>query len=338
MSYETLNKITEKYVLLVDSYISDILKGEPELLYKAAMHLIKAGGKRLRPMITLASSKALGGATSEAKAVYYASAIEILHNFSLVHDDIMDNDDFRRGIPTVHKVYGINWALLAGDLMFSYAFLTPYLAIKSGADEKEVSKAIEVIAEGSKKIAEGQGYDILFEKTWDVDEKDYLKMIYLKTGALIEASSKLGGIASNSDNEVIELLGEYGRFTGLAFQIRDDILGVFGDPEKTGKPVYNDLRRGKKTILVLYATSRKKEWKEFFTKLFNGNQSDEEIRQAADIIKESGSLRYAEELAKSYYNNALEKLDSIEKLGIIKDEESFKALKELAEFSINRDK
>ncbi|MFP3229790.1 MAG: polyprenyl synthetase family protein [Caldisphaera sp.] len=338
MVYETLNKVGEKYALLIDSYISDILRGEPEDLYKAAMHLIKAGGKRLRPMITLASSRALGGASSEAKAVYYAAAVEILHNFSLVHDDIMDNDDFRRGIPTVHKVYGVNLAILAGDLMFSYAFLTPYLAIKAGADNNEIAKAVEVIGEGSRKIAQGQGYDIMFEKTWDVDEKDYLKMIYLKTGALIEASSKLGGIASNSDDEIVELLGEFGRFVGLAFQIRDDILGVFGDPAKTGKPIFNDLKRGKKTILVLYASKRKEEWKKFFIKLFSGNQSDENIKEAADIIKESGSLNYAEELAKNYYNNAIDKLDSIEKNGIVKDEESFKSLRELAEFSINRDK
>ncbi|MGC8567016.1 MAG: polyprenyl synthetase family protein [Caldisphaera sp.] len=338
MEYSTLNKITDKYVSLIDSYIYDIMKGEPEKLYKASLHLIKAGGKRLRPMIVLASSKALGGPQAEAKAIYYATSIEILHNFSLVHDDIMDNDDFRRGIPTVHKVYGLSWALLAGDLMFSYAFLIPYLAKKAGADDVEISKAVEVIGESSKKIAEGQGFDIMFEKTWEVDEKDYLKMIYLKTGALIEGSSKLGGIASGSSEDIIELMGEYGRFVGLAFQIRDDIIGIFGDPQKTGKPIYNDLRRGKKTILVLYAANRKKEWKDLFMKIFEGNATEEMIKEGADIIKESGALNYAESLSNIFSSLAVEKIESISSLGTIKDDESLQALKELAFFSSNREK
>jgi len=336
MEYESLNKVMEKYYNLVDSYIFEIMRGEPKELYDASMHLIKGGGKRLRPIIVLATSRALGGARAEAKAIYYATSVEVLHNFSLVHDDIMDNDDYRRGRPTVHRLYGVPMAILAGDLMFSYAFEVPYLAMKAGATEAEVSRAVSVIVEASKKIAEGQGFDMIFEKTWDIGEKDYLKMIALKTAALIEASSKLGGIASGSSNEVIEVLGQYGKFVGLSFQIRDDILGIFGDPKVTGKPQYSDLIRGKKTILVLYASSRKKEWRELFERIFEGNASEEMIKEGADVIKESGALDYAEKLAESYSNNAIERVESLFSMGKVEEEEYLEALKELALFSSHR--
>ncbi|MCE4608274.1 MAG: polyprenyl synthetase family protein [Caldisphaeraceae archaeon] len=337
-NHAALDVMVEKYRNLIDSYIFDIMKGEPETLYKASTHLIKGGGKRLRPIIVLVSSRALGGPRAEAKAIYYATAIEVLHNFSLVHDDIMDNDDYRRGIPTVHKVYGIPTAILAGDLMFSYAFAIPYLAKKAGASDSEVLRAVNVIVEGSKRIAEGQGFDMLFEETWEIGEKDYLRMIYLKTAALIEASSRLGGIASGSSDEIVELIGQYGRLVGLSFQIKDDILGVFGDPKVTGKPRYSDLIRGKKTILVLYAASRKKEWKEFFKKIFEGDSSEETIKEGADIIKESGALDYAQKLAKNYSDNAVERLETIHSMGAIKEEEYFDALKDIAVFSFWRNK
>ncbi|MGC9112645.1 polyprenyl synthetase family protein [Acidilobus sp.] len=338
MTFDDMNELVEKYVPLVNSDIYDVVKGAPEELYKASLHLIKAGGKRLRPLVVLAAARALGGVDAEARAIPLASAVEIFHNFTLVHDDIMDNDDFRRGVPTVHKVYGVPLAITAGDLMFSLSFASILRSLEKGLDEEYVIKAVQALTEASRKVAEGQGYDMLFERSWDVDAEDYLRMIYLKTGALVEASAKLGAIAAKAKDEVIETMGEYGRLVGLAFQIRDDILGVFGDPSKTGKPVYSDLRRGKKTILVLKAASSNERVKELLIDVFNGNSSEEKLKEAAEAIKSAGALDYVQSLANSYSRLAVEKLDMLKASGLIVDEKAYRALKDLAVFSAQREK
>lgn len=338
MTFESMNDLVNHYVPLVNSEIYSVLSGSPEDLYKASLHLIKAGGKRLRPLVVLASARALGGLEAEARALPLASAVEIFHNFTLVHDDIMDNDDFRRGVPTVHKVYGVPLAITAGDLMFSFAFLEILRSAETGLEDSYIVKAVSALAEASRKVAEGQGYDMLFEKTWDVDPEDYLKMIYLKTGALIEASAKLGAIAAKARDEVVEAMGEYGRLVGLAFQIRDDILGIFGDPSKTGKPVYSDLRRGKKTLLVLKAASSSPEARKLLAEIFSGSSSEEKLAAAADLIKRTGALEFAENLSRSYSEMAIERLEMLKSSGLIVDEKAYNALKDLAIFSATRDK
>ncbi|ADL18739.1 Farnesylgeranyl diphosphate synthase [Acidilobus saccharovorans 345-15] len=338
MTFDDMNELVEKYVPLVNSDIYDVVKGAPEELYNASLHLIKAGGKRLRPLVVLATARALGGVDAEARAIPLASAVEIFHNFTLVHDDIMDNDDFRRGVPTVHKVYGVPLAITAGDLMFSLSFASILRSLEKGLDEEYVIKAVQALTEASRKVAEGQGYDMLFERSWNVDAEDYLRMIYLKTGALVEASAKLGAIAAKAKDEVIETMGEYGRLVGLAFQIRDDILGVFGDPSKTGKPVYSDLRRGKKTILALKAASSNEKVKELLIDIFNGDSSEEKLKEAAEAIKSTGALDYAQGLANSYSRLAVEKLDMLKASGLIVDEKAYRALRDLAVFSAQREK
>lgn len=338
MPYETLDQLTKKYVPLIDSRLLEVLKGAPEELYRASAHLIKGGGKRLRPLVVLMAARALGGADAEVRAVPLALAVEVFHNFTLVHDDIMDNDDFRRGIPTVHRVFGVPMAITAGDLMFAISFLEILDSQLVGLPVDLVARSVRVLADAAKKVAEGQAYDMLFEKTWDVSPSDYLNMIYLKTSALIEASAKLGAIAAKAKDEVIETMGDYGRLVGLAFQIRDDILGVFGDPSKTGKPVYNDLRRGKKTLLVIYAASKSQEARQLLSEIFSGNADEDKLRRAAELIKETGALQYAESLAASYSQLAIDKLVTLRDAGYVKDEVAYEALKELAAFSAEREK
>ncbi|MGC9071121.1 MAG: polyprenyl synthetase family protein [Acidilobus sp.] len=338
MPFETLDEVSKKYIPLIDSKILEALKGSPEELYKASAHLIKAGGKRLRPLIVILTARALGGIEAEARAIPLAVAVEIFHNFTLVHDDIMDNDDFRRGIPTVHKVYGIPMAITAGDLMFAMSFLSMFDSLTSGLQEGFVAKSVKVLADAARKVAEGQAYDLLFERTWDVGPNDYLTMIYLKTSALIEASAKLGALASQAKDELVESMGEFGRLVGLAFQIRDDILGVFGDPAKTGKPVYGDLRRGKKTLLVMYAASRSEEARQLLSEVFAGSYDENKLKRTAELIKETGALDYAEGLANSYSQLAMERLVTLRKGGYVVDEAAYEALKELALFSSQREK
>ena len=185
-------------------------------------------------------------------------------------------------------------------------------------------------------MSEGQALDMMFESTWDVTARDYLDMIYLKTGALIEASAAMGALVASGDESYIEAARQYGRLVGVAFQIRDDYLGVYGDPSKTGKPVYSDLRRGKKTILVLYALEHLPAEKAERLRSLIGREgaSEEELEEAAALIRESGAPRYAMDLAMEMARNAASILDELP----IEDSRAAEALRELASFVVEREK
>ncbi len=348
VEYKVLNSLREKFASRVDWFVrSHVARGAPRDLYKAALHLFNAGGKRFRPFIVLAVASMLGGSEAEERALPLAAAVELFHTYTLIHDDIMDNDDFRRGVPTVHKKWGIPFAILAGDLDYALTLKSLTLALPSESKAEGFERALfwkqvlEIVAEASVKVAEGQALDMSFEGTCDVDYNDYLEMIYLKTGALIEASAKLGAVAADpSDAYTIRMVGAYGKFVGVAFQIRDDILGIFGDPEKTGKPVYSDLRRGKKTVLVLYALSHASPTdRDKLLRVLRGEVSDEDsLREAADIVRRSGALEYAERLSADLVNTAKSILDRMEKAGKIANWEALTALRELAEYTITREK
>lgn len=337
---ERLSRALAAYASLVDSYLWEKLRGAPEYIYKASTHLLRAGGKRVRPSITLAAASMLGGPVALSKAIPLAGAVEAIHNFSLIHDDIMDRDDFRRGVPTVHKVWGEAAAILAGDLLFAQAYAMVEDSLERGLTHSYAVDAYRTLAEASVKLSEGQAYDMMFEETWDVGVRDYLNMIYLKTGALLEASARLGAISAEAGRDVAHAMGEYGRLVGLAFQIRDDILGVFGDPEKTGKPVYNDLRRGKKTILLIY-TAEKAGRGKVEQLLSEGKYED-----LASLIRETGALAYAEELARGYMERALEILRGLREArgeaglegGMVRDPEAAGFLEDLARFVVEREK
>ncbi|MEB3774648.1 MAG: polyprenyl synthetase family protein [Desulfurococcales archaeon] len=329
---EGLSNRLKDLAVLVNTYLAEKLRGAPENVYMAATHLIRAGGKRVRPAVTLATAKMLGGGEAVARALPLAAAVEVLHNFTLIHDDIMDQDEYRRGVPTVHKVWGVPMAILAGDLLYAYTFRMALESRDNGLKPRRTIYALKILADASVKVSEGQAYDMMYEDRWDVDVDDYLKMVYLKTAALIEASAMLGAIAGNADRSLVALMGEYGKLVGLAFQIRDDILGVFGDPKKTGKPVYSDLRRGKKTLLLIY-TVRKLGGYEEVSKMLSEGKYDE----VAELIKESGALSYAEDLARRYMERAVEIIDSIDELEV-RDEESRSFLSSLARFVVEREK
>jgi geranylgeranyl diphosphate synthase type I len=240
-----------KVASMVDGYIYATVKGEPKELYDAALHLIRAGGKRLRPAIVVAVAQALGEPVD--KALPFAASVELVHNFTLIHDDIMDRDEFRRGVPTVHKLWGEPLAITAGDLLFAKAFEALSGALERGVPAERVARAARVLAHATAVIAEGQAMDLMFEEKEEVGLDEYLVMIYKKTGALFEASAVLGGLTATDEEYVIEELANFGRSLGIAFQIRDDILGIVGKEEEIGKPVYSDIREGKKTLPILYA-------------------------------------------------------------------------------------
>jgi len=323
------------YARRVDEYIYRTVRGTPKQLYEASLHLIRAGGKRIRPFITMAAARMLSGPSAEPRALPLAAAVELFHNFTLIHDDIIDKDELRRGVPTTHVKYGLEWAILAGDLLFAESFRVMEDALERGLGYDDLGRASRILAIAAKRVSEGQALDMSFERRWDVSVHDYLEMIYLKTGALIEASAMLGGVAAMSDDEELQLLGEYGRLVGVAFQIKDDILGVFGDPEKTGKPVYSDLRQGKKTILVLYAMEHLGEdGRRRIQSVVGKAAAEEEYAEVADLIRESGALKYAEEKALGMSRLAVEILDSLDAV----DGEARSALRELAIYVVEREK
>ncbi len=317
----------------IDDLIFKLLEGQPRDLYEASMHLLKAGGKRLRPVLLLAIAKGYG--LNEEKALPAAAAVELLHNFTLVHDDIMDRDMFRRNVPTVHSIWGEALAILAGDLLFSKAFEAIMMLEEKGIRHDLVVKAAKKLAWASTTVAEGQALDMDFEKRNDVTEQEYMIMIEKKTAALFKASAEIGAIIANAGDKEVEYIGEFARNTGIAFQIVDDILGITADESKLGKPVLSDIREGKRTILVIYTLSKlsNEERNEFLRILGNRNATLEELRRAAEMIKSSGAIDYAKNIAANYVSKAISYL---EKSDINKD--IAEMLKEFAEYIIKREK
>lgn len=219
---------------------------DPNGLYEPVRHIMSIKGKRFRPMLLLMACDMFGGDVKNA--LNAAFAIEIFHNFTLVHDDVMDNADIRRGIESVHKKYGLNAAILAGDAMLSYSY--KYLMRLSSP---RLHEALDVFTKTSIQIFEGQQMDLDFEKRTDVSVPEYLKMIEYKTSVLLAASLQIGGIAANASNEDQARLYEFGLNLGLSFQIKDDWLDTFGEKNKVGKKIGGDIIQNKKTYLLTTA-------------------------------------------------------------------------------------
>jgi geranylgeranyl diphosphate synthase type I len=318
----------------INKFLSTII---PKDLKEASIHLTECGGKMLRPSLAILSCKSFGG--SKKNIIKTAAAIELIHTFSLIHDDIMDNDDFRRGKQSVHKVWDKNIAILAGDTLFSKAFeLISYS--KDDVNSLEyIHQTIATVADACVKICEGQALDMGFEKNFNINESDYLEMIFKKTAALIAAATKSGAIIAGANTDEINTIYEYGKLIGLAFQIQDDYLDLVADEETLGKPVGSDIVEGKMTIVIVHALENGSS--EDKQKLIDILSSDNEnntkteknnISIAMDILNKYGSITYATDLAQKYVNDAKELLN------ILNDSPSKDALISLADFVINRDK
>ena len=217
----------------------------PKELYEPVNYILTLGGKRLRPLLVLMGCDLFNSKISKALPV--AMAVEIFHNFTLLHDDIMDAAPIRRGKPTVHVKYNVNTGILSGDVMVikAYQFLEEVKSAKLKAQLLKIFNKMAI------EVCEGQQYDMNFENRNDVTIPEYLRMIELKTSVLIAAAFQMGALLGGATEGVAEKLYEFGRNVGIAFQIQDDILDTYGDPEKFGKKVGGDIVRNKKTYLVL---------------------------------------------------------------------------------------
>ncbi len=220
---------------------------QPRELYEPINYIMDLGGKRIRPLLTLLGYHLF--ADDYQRALPAALAVEIFHNFSLVHDDIMDESPLRRGNPTVHQRFGTNTGILAGDLMLIYA----YEFLTRTDNPAAIPAMVATLSKVAIKVCEGQQYDVNFENQSQVFLSDYLDMIEKKTAVLLAGALELGAQAAGAPNDDRRHLAEFGRLTGIAFQIQDDYLDIFGEPDKVGKRTGNDIVKNKKTALYLLA-------------------------------------------------------------------------------------
>ena len=289
----------------VNKFLGIKLKGTPKQLYEAAAYLIVNGGKRLRPFMVMKSCQILGGKISDSLPA--ASAVEMIHNFTLVHDDIMDNDEMRHGVPTVHKKFGLPVAILAGDVLFSKAY---QILSDSKLPTKQVNDLVSRLAKACVDVCEGQILDIKMAEAKKIpSQADYIKMIEKKTAALFDVSCSMGAICAKAKQSDIAKLSSFGKNLGIAFQITDDLIGVMGDAKVTKKPVGNDLREGKKSLpIVLAITKSKGNDKKIILKSFgNAKASKKDIEKAVKAIRALGiekivrkqALHYSEKAQKS---------------------------------------
>jgi geranylgeranyl diphosphate synthase, type II len=239
-----------RYKTLVDKKLASLIrKKAPASLYEPAQYVLDAGGKRIRPLLVMLACEAVGGTAKQA--LNAAVAIEVLHNFTLVHDDIMDNAAARRGRPTVHTKWDSNVAILTGDALVAEAY-----RVLLKTDTPAIAHVADLFTEGVIEVCEGQAYDKVFESRRDVTLDEYMLMIAKKTGKLVAISSEIGAVIGGGSAPNVRILRQYGELIGRAFQIQDDLLDVVADEKTFGKRIGGDIVEGKKTFLLLKALER----------------------------------------------------------------------------------
>ncbi len=277
---------------------------QPEELYKPIEYIMQLGGKRLRPVLTLMANDMFGG--ESPKAIKAALAIEMFHNFTLVHDDIMDNADIRRGQPTVHIKWNQTIAILSGDLMMIKA--TDLLC---ETETNDLRTLISVFNKTAAEVCEGQQWDMNFETQNNVTEQDYLKMITLKTAVLLGCALKVGALIGGANADDANHLYEFGKNIGIAFQLQDDILDSFGEGDKVGKKIGGDIAANKKTILLIEALNSATGDDKDELYYWLGAKSEEKIEAVLNLYAKYKVRDKAEQLKEQYLQLAFEHLKQV---------------------------
>lgn len=280
---------------------------EPQTLYEPIRYILSLGGKRIRPLLTLMAANLFEDDVENCMKA--ALGIEIFHNFSLLHDDLMDKADMRRGNPTVHRKWDANAAVLSGDAMLIEAY--KYMA---SVPAHLLPEIIDLFSTTAMEVCQGQQFDMDFEKRTEVTESEYLEMIKLKTAVLLACSLKTGAILANASENEAALLYKYGLNIGLAFQLKDDLLDVYGDPDTFGKNIGGDIASNKKTYLLIKAlkTSNGQQRAELL-KWISATEFDrkEKIEAVKNIYNELNLKSISENLIEKYYLAALNFLSSV---------------------------
>jgi geranylgeranyl diphosphate synthase type II len=286
---------------------SQTINKEPENLYGPIDYILRLGGKRMRPVLTLMTAEVFN--TDYKKALPAAMAVEVFHNFSLVHDDIMDDAPLRRGSPTVHEKWNINTGILSGDTMLILAY--QYFEQYEPTVFRDLAK---LFSKTALEVCEGQQWDVDFETRKDVTIPEYLKMIEYKTAVLVAAAMKMGAIIAKTSEENANLIYDFGLHLGLAFQLQDDYLDAFGDPETFGKQVGGDIIENKKTYLYLKAvefsdSKQAQQLNDLFA--IHSNDNAVKISEVKSIFNASGASEVTQEAIKEYTFKAFETLEKM---------------------------
>ncbi|WP_295727843.1 polyprenyl synthetase family protein [uncultured Muribaculum sp.] len=286
---------TEWYAGYINKAVSEIkYPAQPAGLYEPIAYTLASGGKRLRPMLVLAACEACGG--DAVNALHQALGIEMYHNFTLLHDDVMDRADVRRGRPTVHVRWNDSTAILSGDAMLTMAGQL----MMEVSYERILRPVMELFNTTAMEIYEGQQYDMDFEKRADVTIEEYLEMIRLKTSVLLGASCKLGALVAGAPSSTADRLYEYGVMLGLAFQLQDDYLDTFGDPAVFGKAIGGDILNDKKTYLLISALQCGDDVARSEIESMFGTRSEEKIRRVRELYVQYGIDRMCRDAIDRY--------------------------------------
>lgn len=321
----------DEYVKIAEKAVSEIKYPEqPKALYEPIAYTMSLGGKRLRPVLALMACDAFCG--SHAPVVSQAVGIELYHNFTLLHDDVMDKADLRRGKPTVHVKWNDNVAILSGDAMLTMA--SQYIA---DTDSSRQKKAIELFNRTAIEVYEGQQYDMDFESRQDVSEDEYIEMIRLKTSVLLGCACKMGAVIAGADDESADAIYQYAMNLGVAFQLQDDILDVYGDPATFGKAIGGDIMNNKKTYMLINALNLATgAVKEELTGWINAENPvrEEKVKAVTEIYNRLGIRQLAEQAMDRYNAKALEIIGQIPTLS----DESKKSFVDFANMLLHRNK
>ncbi|QZX99462.1 geranylfarnesyl diphosphate synthase [Halobaculum rubrum] len=325
-----------------DAIDEDLPMAEPERLYEASRYILEAGGKRLRPTAALLVAEAIAGVDADATTDYRsfpaldgepfdlmrtAVSVEVIQSFTLIHDDIMDDDDLRRGEPAVHRAYDTETAILAGDTLYAKAF---ELLSDTGADPANTVEAVNRLASACTRICEGQSLDVEFETRDDVTPEEYLEMVELKTAVLYGASSAIPAVLMGADDETVEALYRYGVDSGRAFQIQDDVLDLTVPSEKLGKQRGSDLVEGKETLITLHARQQGVDVDGLVSASTPAQVSEAAVDDAVAVLEDAGSIDYAREMAEDLTER------SKERLTVLPDGPARDLLADLADYLITR--
>jgi len=302
---------------LVDEELDRYMPLGEMSIHEAAEHLLTAGGKRLRPALLLLVAESLGRPPEETLPP--ALSIEIIHSFTLIHDDVMDDDPLRRGEPSVHEKWDVPTAILTGDYLYSKAFET---ALETDAPEPMLNRVMEILSATCTRICEGQALDVELSNADTVSEEEYIRMIELKTGVLFAAATGIGALVAGSD--AYDEAYDYGLKIGKAFQIQDDVLDLVAESDDLGKTRASDLFEGKNTLVTIHARRNGVE-----PKLPKG-ATKEDVEAKVETIRDAGSIEYARERAETLVKEGKDDLNALP------ESEARDALEDLADYLVRR--
>ncbi len=316
-----LNQYLDQSAEQVDKLIYRYFGESCGELAAASAHLLLAGGKRLRPILLILSADAIRKGSS-IDAIPAALALELTHSFTLIHDDIMDGDAVRRGVPTVHTRWDMPTAILAGDVLFASAF--EFIAMADAPDNAKV-RAISMLGRTCVQICEGQHLDMSFETEEDVTEGQYLTMVEKKTGVLYAAAAGIGAILAGGNPAHTDALYHFGRAIGMAFQIQDDIIDLYATPEESGKDRASDLREGKKTLISIKAQERG-----FDLSAYRRDLSNTEVDEVIARLESLGVIGEVRDTARDLIRNGKKRIS------LLPDSEEKQLLMDLADHFLVR--